>query len=146
MNLQMKRIYPAILSLAIAASAIAAPVDEARKLYREGDYAAAAEQARKLVKRSPRDGNANFVLGASLMKLGETAEALAPLKQAESRGVTEASQMLAEYALEQYDVEQADAHLDKWAATVAKSRNKKLPEEHQSLSSRLVLLRNEWNR
>ena len=49
------------------------------------------------------------------MKLGETAEALAPLKQAESRGVTEASQMLAEYALEQYDVEQADAHLDKWA-------------------------------
>jgi len=142
MNLQMKRIYPAILSLAIAASAIAAPVDEARKLYREGDYAAAAEQARKLVKRSPRDGNANFVLGASLMKLGETAEALAPLKQAESRGVTEASQMLAEYALEQYDVEQADAHLDKWAATVAKSRNKKLPEEHQSLSSRLVLLRN----
>ena len=50
--------------------------------------------------------------------------------------------MLAEYALEQYDVEQADAHLDKWAATVAKSRNKKLPEEHQSLSSRLVLLRN----
>ncbi len=142
MNLQMKRIYPAILSLAIAASAIAAPIDEARKLYREGDYAAAAEQARKLVKRSPRDGNANFVLGASLMKLGETAEAVAPLKQAESRGVTEASQMLAEYALEQYDVEQADAHLEKWAATVAKSRNKKLPEEHQTLSSRLVLLRN----
>ncbi len=42
MNLQMKRIYPAILSLAIAASSIAAPIDEARKLYREGDYAAAA--------------------------------------------------------------------------------------------------------
>lgn len=126
----------------MAWSATAAPIDEVRKLYRDGDYAAAAEQARKIVKRSPRDGNANYYLGASLMQLGEAQEAIAPLKQAESRGVTDASKMLAEYAMEQYDVDQADAHLEKWEATVAKSRNKKLPEEHQALSSRLVMLRN----
>ena len=77
--------------------AYAGPIDDARRLYRSGKYAAAIEYARKVVKRTPRDGNGNFFLGASLYKLGRFDEALAPLRQAESRGVAEASQMLTEY-------------------------------------------------
>ena len=42
----MKKLYIFIASLAVMASAAAAPVDEARKLYREGNYEEAAEKAR----------------------------------------------------------------------------------------------------
>ena len=53
------KIYAAALALMLAATAVAAPIDEAKRLYREGDYAAAVEKLRTLVRRSPRDGNVN---------------------------------------------------------------------------------------
>lgn len=137
----MKRLYIFIVSLAVMAAAAAAPVDEARKLYREGNYEEAAEKARQVVKRSPRDGNGNFFFGASLYKLGDYEAALAPLKQAESRSVAEAAQLLAEYAIDRYMVDDAEEHLDKWSAILTKAK-KDIPEEHAAMTSRLVMLRN----
>jgi len=137
----MKRIFAIILSTSFLLSAYGAPVDEARRLYREGNYEEAVEQARKVVKRSPRDGNGNFFLGASLYKLGRYKEALAPLKQAESRSVAEAAQLLAEYAIDRYMVDEAEEHLDKWEAILTKAK-KDTPEEHATMSSRVVMLRN----
>lgn len=130
-----------MISAAFLLSAYGAPVDEARRLYREGNYAEAAQEARKIVKRSPRDGNGNFFLGASLYRLGQFDEAIAPLKQAESRSVAEAAQLLAEYAIDRYMVEDAEEHLDKWESILTKAK-KDTPAEHAALSSRLVMLRN----
>ena len=62
--MKIKRLSAILISLAMVASSFAATVDEARRLYREGSYEAAVEQARALVKKSPRDGNGNFYLGA----------------------------------------------------------------------------------
>lgn len=137
----MKRISVILISLAVFASAVGAPVDEARRLYREGNYAEAAEQARAAVKKSPRDGNSNFFLGASLYRMGHYDEALAPLKQAESRSVAEASQLLAEYAVERYMLDEAETHLDKWESILTKAK-KNVPAEYGELSSRIVKLRN----
>ena len=120
--MKIKRLSAILISLAMVASSFAATVDEARRLYREGSYEAAVEQARALVKKSPRDGNGNFFLGASLYKLGRFDEALAPLKQAESRSVAEASMLLAEYASDRYDSETAEEHLDKWEAILKKEK------------------------
>ena len=139
--MKIKRLSAILISLAMVASSFAATVDEARRLYREGSYEAAVEQARALVKKSPRDGNGNFFLGASLYKLGRFYEALAPLKQAESRSVAEASMLLAEYAIDRYDIETAEEHLDKWEAILTKAK-KQVPDEHAALTSRLVMLRN----
>ncbi len=121
--------------------AAAAWADDARTLYRQGHYAEAANAASKVIKRTPRDGNANFFLGASLYKMGQGDKAVAPLKQAESRGVAEASQLLTEYALEQYRVDDAETHLDKWAETLKKGK-KAIPDEHAAMTSRMVMLRN----
>lgn len=130
-----------MFSTAFLLSAYGAPVDEARRLYREGSYEEALEHARAVVKRSPRDGNGNFFLGASLYRLGRFDEALAPLKQAESRSVAEASQLLAEYAMDRYMVDEAESHLEKWESILAKAK-KDTPAEHAAMSSRLVMLRN----
>lgn len=134
----MKRFSIIIAGLLLALSALA---DDARTLYRQGRYAEAADAASKAVKRTPRDGNANFFLGASLYKTGRGDKAVAPLKQAESRGVAEASQILAEYALEQYRVDDAETHLDRWAETLKKGK-KNIPDEHAALTSRMIMLRN----
>ncbi len=137
----LRNIFLTMVFGAVVVAAAAAPVDEARKLYRNGEYAAAAELMRPVVKKSPKNGNANFFYGASLYRLGDYDNAIAPLKVAESRGVAEASQLLAELSLTRYDVEGAGAHLDKWAAILKKGR-KDVPESHEALTSRMIRMRN----
>jgi len=133
------------LGLAGIATAIAGPVDEARKLYRSGDYVAAAELMKPVVKRSPKDGNANFFYGASLFQLGDYAGAEGPLTVAEGRSVAEAAQILAGMSLDRYDVDGAEEHLDKWAAILKKGK-KSIPSEHDAMNSRLIRLRNMLDR
>ncbi len=133
------------LGLAGIATAIAGPVDEARKLYRSGDYVAAAELMKPVVKRSPKDGNANFFYGASLFQLGDYVGAEGPLTVAEGRSVAEAAQILAGMSLDRYDVDGAEEHLDKWAAILKKGK-KSIPSEHDAMTSRLIRLRNMLDR
>ncbi len=137
----MFRITALALFIAMCLSASAALIDDARRQYREGDYTAAAETARKILKSKPRDGSANFFLGASLLKLGNPGDAIEYLEKAESRSVGEASQLLAEYALSVYDVDMASEHLDTWERNVTKAR-KELPEVYSELSSQIVALSN----
>ena len=130
-----------VLLMHCALIATAAPIDEAKKLYNNGDYAEAAERLESLRMASPRDGNVNYYLGASLAALGRNDEAVAPLKTAESRGVVDASRLLAEIALGNYDVEAADEYLDNWVAKLKKNKKADLSQTDQ-LRSRLVMLRN----
>lgn len=140
----MKR-YIAMVALTTALTGLAAPIDDAKKLYRDGDYAAAVEKLRPIVKRSPRDGTANYYLGAALMKLGDNEAARGPLKVAESRGVADASELLAADAIADYRIDDAQEHLDTWEEAFAKKR-KALPREHALLSSRLINIRNMLDR
>ena len=68
-----------VLLLQCALIATGAPIDEAKKLYQSGNYAEAAANLEILRKASPRDGNVNYYLGASLAALGRNDEAVAPL-------------------------------------------------------------------
>lgn len=140
----LRFIYVMILA-ATAAGAVAAPIDEAKQLYAAGDYTAAIDQLQTLLKKSPRDGTVNYYLGASLMAVGRKTEALGPLRQAQSRGVADASRLLADYAISRYDVDEAEEQLDKWAEQLKKNR-KPVPEEHAEMSSRVVQLSNMMDR
>ncbi|MDE6121234.1 MAG: hypothetical protein K2F63_05540, partial [Muribaculaceae bacterium] len=131
--------------LTAAVSSFGAPIDEAKKLYRSGQYEAAIEKLRPLLKRSPKDGTVNYYLGASLMATGERSAAVAPLKQAASRGVADASRLLAEYAIDEYRVDDADNYLEAWETQLKKSK-KSVPEDFDQLSSRVVQLRNMLDR
>lgn len=133
-----------ILTVTLTLSSIcasAALVDDARRMYSEGDYTGAAETARSILKSKPGDGNANYLLGAALMKLGNLGDAVPYLQKAESRNIGEASEMLVSHAISVYDCDAAQKYLDTWEKNFKKAK-KTLPDSHSRLSSQLVLLRN----
>ncbi len=140
MHIKMRKIA-SVLALAAALLAGAAPVDEGRRLYLEGNYQEAVEQLRPVVRRTPRDGNANFYLGASLSALGQYADAKPYLVKAADRGVTDAYRILTLQSLEQYDPESASDYISSWRSKLTRNR-REVPEELETLSSRAVMLRN----
>lgn len=139
------KILTAVLMLTAALTALSAPIDEARKLYRNGDYEAAVKQLQRIVKRSPRDGNANYYLGMSLRALGRTKDAQGPLTVAEDRGINAASEALAADAIDDYRLLAAERHLDTWEKDLEK-RRKKVPESLEEMRSRLMQMKNMLDR
>lgn len=131
--------------LALAFGASAAAIDDAKKLYFDEKYDEALPRLEALAKRSPRDGTVNFYLGATLRALGRDADAVAPLKKAEDRGVADASRYLAEMAMADYRVDDADEHLSAWSAAL-KKKKKSLPESYDNMSSTLLRMRNMLDR
>ena len=118
-----------------------APIDEAKKLYKNGRYKEAVERLKTLKKSSPRDGNVNYYLGASLAALGRKSEAIAPLKVAEDRGVADASRRLVEIYLDNYDTDAAEESLDTWSEILKKNK-KTEPAAMESLRKRMILISN----
>ena len=50
-----KRIKILILTGLLAFSVVAAPIDDAKRLYRDGDYAGAVEKLRKILRSRPKE-------------------------------------------------------------------------------------------
>ena len=94
-----KLLYAVAFALCSSATATAGPLDNAKQMYIDGQYEEALTALQALHKKSPRDGNTAYYLGATLIALGRADEAVAPLKTAESRSVAEASKALAGLAL-----------------------------------------------
>lgn len=140
MHLKMRYMIGAIMFGATLSGA-SAPVDEGRRLYLEGNYVEAVEQLRPVVRRTPRDGNANFYLGASLSALGNFSEAKPYLIKAADRGVTDAYRILTTQSLEQYDADAAAEYISAWRSKLSRNR-REVPEELEVLSGRAVMLRN----
>lgn len=137
----LRKIFCVVSMAAVMATAVAAPVDDAKKLYLAGDYQAAVDILEPLCKKSPRNGNVCYYLGASLVGLGRIADAKAPLVTAEKRGVAEAARLLARIALDAYDVDSADEHLDEYETLLGKKRNADTSELDE-MQSRVVMMRN----
>ena len=135
--------FAALMLLSLTSSA--AVIDEAKDLYAAADYSGVVEKLRPVAKRSPRDANVNYYLGAALYRLGEEAEAVSFLNKAESRGLGAASELLAQIAMSHYDIESADDHLSTWEANLKKAR-KTAPAEFDEMASKLVTMRNMLDR
>lgn len=139
--MMLKRIKILLLTGLVAVSAVAAPIDEAKRLYREGDYAGAVERLRKILRGSPKNGTANYYLGLSLIGMGDYDSAVEPLEKAEARGVADASRILTERALDEYRVADADTHIEKWQESLKKA-NKDEPEELATLQRKAMSMSN----
>ena len=133
-----KRLYIGAIALGAWLCAAAAPIDAPKKLFLDGRYEEALPALQALHKKTPRDGNAAYYLGATLCALDRSDEAVVPLKVAESRGVADASRLLAEVALEQYRPSDASDHLDKWETALRKNRKATIPESLDEMRSRTV--------
>ena len=139
--MKLKRLNIIIPVLLLSLSASAAPIDDAKRLYREGDYAGAVDKLRKILKTKPKDGTANYYLGLSLIELGDYAAASEPLEKAEARGVADASRILASRALDEYRVDDADTHIETWKKSLAKAK-KDEPEELAAMQRRAMRMSN----
>lgn len=139
--LSLKRLITGTAVLAMALTVAAGPLEEGKSLYRAGDYEAAVEQLRTAVRRTPRDGNANYYLGASLVALGDLAEARPYLEKAAERGVADAYPMLVAGDIELYDTEAASTHLDAWRARLRRNRSA-VPAQLDEFAAKLVKMRN----
>lgn len=128
-------------ALLVGVSAAAAPIDDAKKLYNNGEYEQAAEALRKIVKKTPKDGTANYYLGAALYALGDYAEARGPLTVAEGSNVADASRLLAIIALDGYDANTASAHITTWEKALTKAK-KAIPQELTEMQRRSMQMRN----
>lgn len=138
----MRRIIIYLLLICFTAvGAIAAPIDEAKKLYKSGDYEAAIKQLEPLRKKSPRDGTVNYYLGAALFAVGRTADAIAPLEAAEKKNVADASRILAQLSFDRYDVDAADEYIENWETSLKKNKKADLTPVEE-MKSRLVMMRN----
>ncbi|MGM9862217.1 MAG: hypothetical protein ACI30W_06440 [Muribaculaceae bacterium] len=135
-----------IAAVMMAATAVAAPIDEAKSLYQAGKYEAAVAALQALKAKMPRDGNVNYYLGASLVALERRQEAKAPLAAAEGRGVADASRLLARIAFDEYDVDAAEEHIASYRRLVAKNKKAKPSAEVEALESKLVIMRNMLDR
>jgi len=138
--MQKTIIYILILCCSLV-SASGAPIDNAKKSYRAGDYETAIKLLEQLRKKSPRDGNVNYYLGASLAATGRTDAAIAPLEAAQKRGVADASRILSQIAFDKYDVDAADEYTETWEELLLKNKKADLTPIEQ-MKSRLIMMRN----
>lgn len=140
MKISLRNILMAF-AVALSLGAAAAPIDEAKRLYAEGAYTEALDVLEGIVRRTPRDGTANYYLGATLIALGRPDDATGPLEKARDRGVTDAYGLLAQMALDNYDPAAASELLDGWRERLRRNR-KPEPEALDALAARTVRMRN----
>lgn len=133
-----------LLALAMTATALTSPaatLDDAQSLYLQGDYAAVVEMLKPVVRRSPRDANANYLLGASLAAMGDFGQARPYLVKAGDRGKTDAYRLLAENALSRYQPDEASDYVDSWRAKLSRLRSANT-DDADRMASRVVMMRN----
>lgn len=132
-----------IISMAISASAITAgavTLDEAKKLYLEGDFEQALPAFQKALKAKPKDGSLNHWTGVCLYRTGHPEKAIPYLKKAQERKVLESPRFLAEIALDAYEFDEARDYLDEYYE--AMKRNKRTPSpEVEEIERRISIAR-----
>lgn len=85
----MKPLYLILTILSLCATATTGQtLEEARKLYNEGQYALAKPVMRKYAKAQPSNGNYNLWYGVCLLRTGEPEKAVKPLEVAVKKRIT----------------------------------------------------------
>lgn len=129
----------------VAQKASAITLNEAREMYRAGDFEGALPTFLEEIKKKPKDASLNQWVGVCLMQAGRVDEAIPKLKFAQSRGVIEAPRYLAEIAFQKYDFDGADEYIDAYETALKKAK-KSMPDEVADLRRRVRLAENMLDR
>lgn len=112
-----------------------ATLEEAKKVYLSGDYAAALPLLQEQYNKNKRNASVNQWIGVSLYKLGRYDEAVKYFEFAKSRKVVEAYRYLAMIDFYKYDFDGASEMFSQYNAEL-KRLKKNVPEEAQKDESR----------
>ncbi len=137
----MRSFISLLLMSVVAASAWAAPIDEARRLYEKGEYSQAITRLKTILKRAPRNATANYYLGMCYLRTRQPDKAREALQQAEDKGSRGAALELASLCYGDYEFDAAGDHLETLEKLVKKER-KDMPVEADNLRSQILKAKN----
>ena len=140
MNFRLKAYILGLMLAAGVASMAAQSLDDAKELYRDGEYAQALPIFEKLLAKKPKDATLNHWTGVCLMKTGRFDEAIPLLKFGHSRKVIESPRYLAEIAFSQYRADDAADYLDAYQTALDKNK-REMPVEVEELQRRVTKMR-----
>ena len=132
----LRNITAALLLIGFGLSAKSITLEEAKKLYRDGDYETSLPAFKAALAKRPRDGSLNHWVGVCLYHQGDFDEAAKHLKAADSRNVTEAPRYLALIAFNDYRFSEAENYIRRYEAAMAKAK-KSVPDDFEAFAERV---------
>ncbi|MDH6305859.1 TolA-binding protein [Parabacteroides sp. PF5-5] len=127
----VKRLVYFIIIILSYNSLYAQSLDQAKKLYNEGQYADAKPAFERLVKQAPNNASYNLWYGVCCYKTGDLEEAEKYLSVAVKRRVQEAHLHLGEMYMELYRFEEAAEMFEEYADQLAKKKQDVEPYKAQ---------------
>lgn len=112
-----------VMTAALAMPVSAITLDEAKEAFERGDYYVAVDELARVALREPKNTMLNQMAGIALMRTGSPSEAVKFLKL----GQNESNLYLAELALDNYRLEEADQYLETYDKGLGKGRRRKEP-------------------
>lgn len=110
----MKKVYILLLFISICFRFSAQTLQEAREMFRDGNYEASMPVFEKELKRKPKDASLNYWYGVCVYYLQDKQEAVPHLKIAERGRIKEASYLLADAAFERREFRTCLRHIDQY--------------------------------
>ncbi|MBR0334076.1 MAG: PD40 domain-containing protein [Bacteroidales bacterium] len=110
----MKKIYLLLIGLAFSIGLSAQTLQEARAMFREGNYQQSMPVFEKELKRKPKDASLNYWYGVCVYRLEDKQKAVSYLNIAEKGRIKEASYLLAEAAFERRAFKTCLRHIDQY--------------------------------
>ncbi|MCM1504553.1 MAG: tetratricopeptide repeat protein [Muribaculum sp.] len=111
-------------------------LEEAKKLYRNGDYETPLPEFQAALKKRPKDASLNQWVGVCLYHQGRPEEATKYLKLADSKNVIEAPRYLALMAFDNYEFANAENYLDRYRAALTKAK-REMPVEMEEFADKV---------
>lgn len=118
-------------------SGIAQNINDAKKLYNDGEYEKAKSAFQKLVKASPSSSVNNYWYGMACMKTGDYVNAEKYLKNAAKRRYSEAYRGLGELYSYTYDFDKSLEQYDQYVTQMEKSKKTKTAEQYRTEMDRM---------
>lgn len=129
MNWLSKKLFYSIGISLLCSGLQAQSLDQAKKLYNEGQYAEAKPAFERLVKQSPGNSSYNLWYGVCCYETGDLEGAEKHLKVAVKRNIQEAFRYLSDVYYQTYQFEEAANMMDKYIALLTKKKQDTQPFE-----------------
>ena len=150
----MKSYFKYIMAAAIAATtgiaAIGAPkaapkggksMADIELMIRRGALDEATEALDSAAAAQPKNAQVDYLRGKCLVARNDDANAIKAFEDAHRKGSNDALLELAEIAIREYRVDDAEGNIDDYKAYIAKNKRKKLPDNSDEISSQLTRTR-----
>lgn len=137
--------------MAVAGAPKAAPKEgksmaDIELMIRRGALDEATEALDSAAAAQPKNAQVDYLRGKCLVARNDDANAIKAFEDAHRKGSNDALLELAEIAIREYRVDDAEGNIDDYKAYIAKNKRKKLPDNSGDISSQLTRTRSMLDR